>query len=401
MTPKADIQQFLNLIARHGAIIEAAYHDGSVVMTDDNTSAVRDLHTARVLSAREAGEYGLTRVMREMLDENMQRQQRYAIGGNIGDEINRHDKLLHELEEAASQGKHEEIEAYTSDLSQSLYDIRELITQDLLQFDQIMSAKFSDVRTIEEKMRQNKHYLDRTKRLQDALEQINRQELHERYSSPLVAETGRVYRRAISSSISDWSATLLSNSKVFEQFMFSFRNIAEETRRMRAFNRFLKDGGQSRLLDALNKHELPPVLRRVQPGPTEVWPDVMSEHGAHVIGAIVRGLKPIERRKSEERQPGQRSDNNTQVAIEEAQSPEDIALGAFLSQVQDADGWQSASQWICQTPEISPSIFLEHVLSWAETERDDMHRVRYIEVSSQTPHHANIAIGDIEICRAS
>lgn len=401
MSGRGDIRQFLSLLARYSDLIEDCYYEGSIVMTEENASAIRTLRNARVLSTREEGLYGLTRVMREMLDENMQRQQRFAIGGNIGDEISRMEKLLFELEEAASQGKHDEIEAYTADLSQSLYDIKDLITQDLLQFDQIMSTKFSDVRTIEEKMRQNAHYLERTKRLQDAVQQINSADLHERFSSALIGEAGRVYRVAISRSIAEWSASLLSNSKVFEQFMFSFRNIAEETRRLRAFARFLKEGGQSRMEEALHKADQYPALCRALPEEADVWPDIISDHGRQANAVIVNGLKLAETRRSEERSPGRRAEANTPTSIEEDQAPEDVALTAFLSQVSVADGWLSASGWVRSHSELPHAVFLEHVLTWSETERDEEFEARYVEPHAPVPRRANMAIGDIEVCRAA
>jgi hypothetical protein len=403
VTGRADIQQFLGLLARNAELIEVCYHDGAVTMTEENAGAIRALRNARVLSTREEGRFGLTRAMREMLDENMQRQQRFAIGGNIGDEINRMEKLLFELEEAASLGKHAEIDTYTSDLCQSLYDIKDLITQDLLQFDQIMSTKFSDVRTTEEKMRQNAHYLERTQRLQQSLEQINRAELHEKFADARTAEAGRVYLVAISRSISGWSASLLANSQVFEQFMFSFRSIEEETRRIRAFTRFLKEGGQSRLVEALDKSETCPALRRVSDEGGELWPDIFSDRGRQAIGAIAAGLKPVESRKPDERRPGQRSKENAPVSIEEDLAREDLALSVFLSFVSERRAtWVSAGAWAEASHGVPRAIFLEHVLTWADLERDETEfDVRYSEDALTPRRSANLVIGDIEICQAA
>lgn len=400
MSPQTDIPQFLALLHRHASLIEAAYHDGSVISTDETAQAIRALHTARVLSAREEGRYGLTRIMREVLDENMQRQQRFAIGGNIGDEINRLDKLLVELEEASARGVHEDIDIYSDDLCQSLYDIKDLISQDLLQFEQIMSTKFSDVRTLEEKMRQNAHYLERAKRLQHALEQINRSELHERFASPLIGEPGRVYRIAISRSIPNWSASLLSISAVFEHFMFSFRKIAEETQAMRAFTRFLKEGGQGRLGEAIDKADSCPAMRRVAPDDREEWPDIQSDQGRKAVAEITRGMKLVEMRQSIERQPGKRSQDNAPVSIEDDQAPEDRDLSVFLAAIPPDGRWVSAARWADAHAQMPRSVFLEHLLSWADTECD-AHEVRYIEAKPQPAHRANIEIEDIEICLAA
>lgn len=402
MTSRTDITQFLGLLARHADLIETAYHDGSVQIADETASAIRSLHAARVLSAREPGHYGLTRMMREMLDENMQHQRRFAIGGNIGGEINRMEKLLLELEEAHAKGNTEDADAYTQDLCQSLYDIKDFITRDLLQFDQIMSTRFSDVRTAEEKLRQNAHYLERTKRLQDAIEQMNRSDLHETFSKAWAGEAGRIYRSAISASISGWSASLLANSKIFEQFIFKLRSIAAETRKLRSFSRFLKEGGQGRMVEALMKADTCPAFARVSPETHAIWPDIHSDHGASAIAALTRNMKPLEARAVKERQPGKRSADRAPVVIEEDQAPEDEALSAFLSCLSEDGVWVSAATWAEAHTEVPRGLFLEHVLSWCETERNHAeHDARYIEYGAAPANHANIAIEDIEICLAA
>lgn len=401
MTPKTEIPNFLARLDRHSDLIEEAYHSGFVQVSGEDEPAARALRIARVFTMRDQGQYGLTRTMRDLLNEHTQRQQRFAIGGNIVEEVERMEKLLFELEEAASQGKHVEGQRYSEDLCQSLFDIKDMISQDILQFDQVMSAKFSDVNTIEEKMRQNEHYLKRAEQLHVAVEQLNRNELHESFNSQLVDEAGRIYRRVIVQSISHWSSRLLSISKVFEEFMFSFREITKETRRMRAFNRFLKEGGQTKLEEAFSQSAEYPVMRRVLPARTETWLDVYSDRGRNALAEIVGDMKPLEQRKKQERHSGQRHQDNAPVSIEEDASLEDLGLFVFLSEVDKADGWISGFRWAETSPELRPSSFLEHLLTWSETECGDEHRVRYTEVDSTALNTANIAIADIEVCRTT
>jgi len=402
LSRKADIGQLLGLLARNADLIEAAYHEGAVLMTDENQSAVRSLHNNRVLYAREDSQFSLTRKMREMLDEHTQRHSTFAIGGNIGDEVDRMEKLLFELEEAASRGKHEDSERYADELSQSLYEIGEYVTQDILQFQHVMSSKFSDVRAIEEKMRQNEHYMERAKRLHLVVEQLNRHELHDRFSSPLVEEPGTVYRKAITRSIDEWSNTLLSISRIFEQFMFSFRRISEQTRRMRAFSQFLKEGGQGKLEEALRKSETCPALSRIAPAKPETRLDIYTDRSRNALASITRDLKPLETRKLTDRQAGKRSRDNETVSIDEDTAPEDRLLSVFLGAVQAAPDGLSAARWAAQTQQLDVASFLEHVLTWSEfLDEDDDHTVRYIEAGSTPARRANIAISDIKVCKAA
>lgn len=402
MTQLPSILQIFAMLSRHSAIIEVAHREGAVLMTDENQATIRTLHNNRILYAREDSQFGLTRTIREMLDDLTHKQSTFAIGGNIGDEVERMEKLLLETEEAASRGKHEDSERYAEELSQSLYEIREYVTQDILQFEQVMSSKFSDVSTIEEKMRQNEHYMERAKRMHIVVEKLNRVDLHEQFSSRLVEGPGEIYRKVITNSIDEWSNTLLSISRLFEQFMFSFRQISNQTRRMRAFGGFLREAGQSCLEEALRNADNCPALCRVKPVKVDIHLDLCSDRSRTRMGSIVNELKPIEPPKSKERKAGTKSSDNATVSIEEDLSAEDVFLSVFLGAVDASDEPISATKWAQETPDVIVSSFLEHVLTWSEISHDqDEHEVEYIEFGNAPDRRANIEIEDIRVCRAA
>jgi hypothetical protein len=183
--------------------------------------------------------------------------------------------------------------------------------------------------------------------------------------------------------------------------MFSFRHIAEETRRMRAFTRFLKEGGQSLLPNALHHAAKCPALCRVQEPEKPLWPDIYSLEGARTIAQIVQSLKPVENRRKPERAAGTRRESVDVITIDDDISPEEEALAAFLSSLPTNGTWQSAGDWAEQTTHIVRAEFLECVLTWSQQkENRNLYEVRFKKIHT-TPFMANISIGDIEVCRTA
>ena len=401
MTILTDIPRFLSLLSRHADVIEVAYHDQSVLKSTENEAAIRLLHKERVLSPREDGHYGLTRALRDVFDDLTQRQKRFAIKGNIGEEIDRMEKLLTELESAAVEGRHEDIDRNCADLMQSLYDVRELIDADLLQFDQVMTSKYSDVITIDEKMRQNQHYLDRADRLRKALNRLNRNEVHERFSRRDIGSAGHVYQHVISGRIEAWTTSLLEVSEVFASYMFSFREIEMRTRRIRAFAKFLTEGGEPDLEQIVLDSPLCDALMRKPPPGKKDWLDVYSAHGQRTLAVYCDGLEPIKECIRPEREAGQRIIIDGDSKVDDVVPPEELALTCLLDHVGEAGDWVSVSAWSADRVDIRTAVFIEHVISWITTEENEqLYQIVFDLDTGLSPRSANQRIEDIRLCRA-
>ena len=398
MSASSDIQRFLSLLSRHGEVIEDAYHAGEIPRTDENGNAINALHKERVLTPREEGKYGLTRSLRDVLDDLTQRQKRFAIKGNIGEEIDRLEKLLTELEAATVEGRHEDVDRNTDDLVQSLYDVRELVDADILQFHQVMASKFSDVSSNDEKMRHNAHYLERADRLRKALNRLNRIDMHDRFNRRDISQVGHVYQSAISGRMGNWTQSLLEISAVFTSYMFSFRKIEQHTRKIRAFARFLSEGGDLEHI----RQEVPLcdfLMCKPADGDKE-WLDIYSERGQRTFAHFCADLKPIEERRVPEREVGQRIVPEEEAQTDEEEAAEELALTYFLNHVDRVGDWVSVLNWCAQREDIGDKVFLEHVMSWLTTKDEDLqYEVRYDLDADISDHLANQCLEDLNLCR--
>ncbi len=400
MSITSDIQRFLSLLSRHGEVIEDVYHAGEVLRTEENGNAVDALHKERVLTPREEGKYGLTRSLRDVLDDLTQRQKRFAIKGNIGEEIDRLEKLLTELEAAAVEGRHEDLDRNTEELVQSLYDVRELVDADILQFHQVMASKFSDVSSNDEKMRHNAHYLERADRLRKALNRLNRTDMHDRFNRKDISRAGHVYQISISGRMGNWTQSLLEISSVFNSYMFSFRKIEQHARKIRAFAKYLSEGGEVDLERIEQETRLCDFLMRKPSIGVKEWLDIYSDRGQRMLAHLCADLKPIEERPAPEREAGQRIVLDQETETVEEDAVEELALTYLLNHVDHAGGWVSVSSWCAQREDIGEKVFLEHVVSWLTTEDEDLpYEISYDVDANVSAHMANQRLEDIRLCR--
>ena len=400
MSIPSDIHRFLSLLYRHSEIIEDVYHAGDVLRTEENGNAIDALHKERVLTPREEGKYGLTRSLRDVLDDLTQRQKRFAIKGNIGEEIDRLEKLLTELEAAAVEGRHEDVDRNIDDLVQSLYDVRELVDADILQFHQVMASKFSDVSSNDEKMRHNAHYLERADRLRKALNRLNRTDMHDRFNRKDISRAGYIYQSAISGRIGNWTQSLLEISAVFNNYMFLIRKIEQHTRKIRAFAKFLSEGGEVDLDRVRQETPLCEFLTRKSAGGDKEWLDIYSERGQRTLAHFCEDLKPIEAPRMPERVAGERIVSAEEAQTEEEDAVEELALTYLLNHVDRSDSWVSVSTWCAQREDIGDKVFLEHVISWLTTQDADLpYEVRFDLDMSVSDHLANQRLEDIRLCR--
>ena len=400
MSIPSDIQRFLSLLARHGEVIEDVYHAREVLRTEENGNAIDALHKERVLTPHEEGKYGLTRSLRDVLDDLTQRQKRFAIKGNIGEEIDRLEKLLTELEAAAVEGRLADVDCNTDDLVQSLYDVRELVDADILQFHQVMDSRFSDVSSNDEKMRHNAHYLERADRLRKALNRLNRIDMHDRFNRRDISRAGHVYQSAISGRMGDWTQSLLDISAVFNNYMFSFRKIEQYARKIRAFAKFLSEGGEVDLEYIRQEVPLCDFLMCKPEGGKKEWLDIYSDRGQRVLSHLCEDLKPIEERRMPERKAGQRIVPQEEAKTEEEDTVEELVLTYLLNHVDRVGTWVSVLTWCAQRDDIGDKAFLEHVMSWLTTENKDLsYEARYDLDTGVSDHMANQRLEDILLCR--
>jgi len=401
LTSTGDIDRFLSLLGKYGALISDIYQSGSIEGTDEIRGALHELHNARAVTPCGAGHFRLSRPVKALLDDHTQRQRSFEIGDDIGAEIKRMRDLLDEYLRAANEGRQDDMDRLDNEVLESIYNIQDSVSSDLLRFRQITESSYSTVRDLSEKARQNVHYLKRAMALQDVLAALNSSDMHEAFSSALADELASVFHGEISARIGGWSALLLASIGIMKEFLFRYREITHETRRLRAFHRILKTRSLSDAEAALATVAWHPLLARPVEAVEDPLPDFITDEGRDALAEVVRTFKPIEKKRADERKAGHRAVDDGPLEVEEEISPEEAALPVFLSEVDASEGWVSARAWLDPEGGIAPASFLEQVLVWWLSDRDCDREATLKEAEHRCPRSGNLEIEDIVVCRAA
>jgi hypothetical protein len=401
LTSASDIDRFLGVLARHGELISEIYQSSSIESTDEIRGALHELHNARAVTPCGAGHFRLSRPVKALLDDHTQRQRSFEIGDDIGAEIKRMRDLIDEYLRAANEGRHDDMVRLESEVLESIYNIQDSVSSDLLRFRQITESSYSTVHDLSEKARQNAHYLRRAMALQDVLAALNSRDMHEALSSALADDLASVFHEEISARIGAWSALLLASVGIMKEFLFRYREITRETRRLRAFHRILKSRSPADAETAMATAAWHPLLARPVEAVEAPLPDFITGEGRDEFSDVVRTFKPIQQKRAEERKAGKRALDDGPLEVGEEISPEEAALSAFLSVVDASYGWVSARAWLDPAENIEPTSFLEQVLAWWLSDRDCERDANLKEAGHRCPRSGNMEIEDIQVCRVA
>lgn len=245
MATKTDlVESHLVKLFRHKELLATAYHRGVVSKADDKFGGrgLYELHQARALVPYANETYRLASSLARHLDEILQTEHLYAaVGADVSDLAARLPLLSDIVAKAALEGRHEDADEYIDQFDRAVFELADSISG-ALQFLRILADnKFANVATYAEKKRQNEFYLERVRRISDALVAIQTSGLIESLeSSPEGERLLLSYRSQIANHLPEWRANLLDITAILREYLFRTRQIEAVARRFRAFSLFLK-----------------------------------------------------------------------------------------------------------------------------------------------------------------
>lgn len=245
MATKTDlVENHLVKLFRHKELLAAAYHRGVVSKADDKFDGrgLYELHQARALVPYANETYRLASSLARHLDEILQTEHLYAaVGADVGDLASRLPLLSDAVAKAAIEGRNEDADEIIDQFDRAVFELADSISG-ALQFLRILADnKFANVATYAEKKRQNEFYLERVRKISDALVAIQTSGLIESLeSSPEGERLLLSYRSQIADHLPEWRANLLDITAILREYLFRTRQIEATARRFRAFALFLK-----------------------------------------------------------------------------------------------------------------------------------------------------------------
>lgn len=245
MKKKSDLViNHLSELNKYKELVATAYHQGSVDTSDDpdRGRGLYRLNQARILVPYREGTYRLATSLSKHLDEVLQIERLYSVvGSDVGDLAQRLPEIVDLVAHAAFDSRLDDLYRYIDEFDRAVFELADSVTA-ALQFLRILADnRFANVSTYAEKRRQNEFYLERVKRISEALGAIQSNNMiHSLETTPEGERLLETYRSQIANHLSEWRAQLLDITAILREYLFRIRQIELIARRMRAFELFLK-----------------------------------------------------------------------------------------------------------------------------------------------------------------
>ena len=236
------VVDYLEILHRHRRLVAEAYHRGSIDEDALGARALRDLRGQRTLVPIAHDDFRLASSLVRHLDEALNKAQFFAaVGGNIADLAGRLPLLIDEAASAFMEGRTEDLDAYVDAFNGAVFDLSDQIEESVKRLRMMADTRFGNVRTQEERQRQNAWYITRAERIGDALAALQASGLLERLEEePAGDALLPLFRAQLWDRLAVWRASLLDITSILKAFLYKMRHVEPAGRRLRALHRYLQ-----------------------------------------------------------------------------------------------------------------------------------------------------------------
>jgi hypothetical protein len=404
LSQSTDICEIFKTLARHSDILAQAYYGDGVQMDEETSESIDVLVTNGALSPYGNEGFMLSNDIRAFLDHSTHRRRGYGAGGDILGEIDRYSALLVDYESAISVMRTSDATTLRSEITRSIFAIREQINEEMDRFRHVVETRFSDVSTMAEKQNQNTYYLNRAEKILVAVEHLEKATRIEHYNE-LVREVEVETYREIGSRYQGWVASLSSIQERLREFLFQFRQIEEGTKKVYALTRFFADKSDDDIADMLTtiEHETD-WTAQIEESAACPEPDIEDDETRLRLAQLFSEMKPRDEvAVPAELAIGKPVDLEGSNTVEDDIEEFEQALLDFLDHVDTARDSVSSLEWLKGEDRrlLIPEEWLEQVLTWAVGDRNCGRVIDIKERASKTPRCGNVEVGDVLVCRAA
>jgi hypothetical protein len=403
---------YIEVLHRHRELVAAAYHGAWIDASSEPATprGIQDLrrHRALVPLARDA--FRLASSLARHLDEVLQKEQLFAaVGGNIADLAARLPLLVDEVVKAHLEGRTEDLDGYVDAFNNAVFDLADHIEQALQYLRMLADTRFANVRTMAEKQRQNTWYIGRAERIGEAIKSLQSGGLIERIEDePAGTALMSAFRDQIWERLPAWRASLLDITEILKAFLYRLRQVEPASRRLRAFNLFLRRNPDYVAPDVDELTEPPPWATRAAPLRLKAHPDLLdgATNEALIEVAAKLPLSPtIIKREPKVGTLTPKAEEEPEVLVIEPK-PYQLALRRLIAEVPESGESLSALEWKRRHAEyagLPDPIWLHCVLYEAGLARPRTRHFRFERVELPQPHplSGNIVVRDVLVRRAS
>lgn len=400
---------YLETLHRQRELVAAAYHRGNVTRSDGLGTArgIYELHQHRTLVPYTQDSFRLASSLIRHLDEVLQKEQMYAaVGGNIGELVERLNLLIDDTVKAHLEGRTEDADSYVDHFNNAVFELADSISNALQYLRMLADNRFANVSTLAEKRRQNEYYVGRAEKISDALKAMATSGIVDILSENSACEPLAVaFRHQIWDRLPEWRASLLDITDILKSYLYRLRQVEPAARKFRAFSLFLKRNPDYVAPNVDEMADLPAWAERAAPLHLRARSDLNDSGTQEMLVEIAKSIPAAQAPIKRVPRVGslQPDDGWHDKVIEIKLNAYQSALKCFLLEVPEAEEMLSALDWKRRHTEFTKlpdDIWMLCVLYEFGLNRKRHQHYRVERIEAPAPVLAgNIVVRDIHVRR--
>lgn len=403
MTRDVTVTLFERLHA-HRHLVAEAYHQGSVLRTDDNRRAIEILQQQRVLVPHSPDEYRLHSSLRRFLASAFSSHRILQSSGDIGAIFAHLEKLTDFYIAAFNEDDQAATDSYEDEISQTVFEINDSLQGFITNLQANIETRFAAVTSLAAKKLQNEFYLAATHTLVQVLESFHLSDLLERIQAFPRIET--LLRTQLFARIPVLRSTLQTIYETLRQFLFEFRKIEARAKRIQQMWLFLKKTPDYEPRAWDNASDLPAWLERSPGLPIATHPDVSDTACEDTLVELAQSIK-ADQSPRKRREAGALTAEEVPAKVIVKVPAHVLALRQMLKDAKASEAPVSVRQWRNQHAtelELDDTLWLELALDVLakKTSITKGLEVGYNEHSREGPFSTgNILIKDLSLWKSA
>lgn len=403
MTRDVTVTLFERLHA-HRHLVAEAYHQGSVLRTDDNRRAIEILQQQRVLVPHSPDEYRLHSSLRRFLASAFSSHRILQSSGDIGAIFAHLEKLTDFYIAAFNEDDQAATDSYEDEISQTVFEINDSLQGFITNLQANIETRFAAVTSLAAKKLQNEFYLAATHTLVQVLESFHLSDLLERIQAFPRIET--LLRTQLFARIPVFRSTLQTIYETLRQFLFEFRKIEARAKRIQQMWLFLKKTPDYEPRAWDNASDLPAWLERSPGLPIATHPDVSDTACEDTLVELAQSIK-ADQSPRKRREAGALTAEEVPAKVIVKVPAHVLALRQMLKDAKASEAPVSVRQWRAQHAtelELDDTLWLELALDVLakKTSITKGLEVGYNEHSREGPFSTgNILIKDLSLWKSA
>lgn len=404
MTRDVTVTLFERLHA-HRHLVAEAYHQGSVIRTEDNRKAIEILQQQRVFVPYSPDEYRLHSSLRRFLASAFSSHRILQSSGDIGAIFAHLEKLTDFYIAAFNEDDQAATDSYEDEISQTVFEINDSLQGFITNLQANIETRFAAVTSLAAKKLQNEFYLSATHTLVQVLESFHLSDLLDRLQAFPRIET--LLRTQLFSRLPVFRSTLQSIYETLRQFLFEFRKIEARAKRIQQMWLFLKKTPDYEPRAWDNASDLPAWLQRSPGLPIATHPDVSDAACEDKLVELAQAIPAADQSTRKRREAGALTAEEAPRKVTVKVPAHVTALRQMLKDAKAAQEPVSARHWKAThgtNLELDDTLWLELALDVLakKTRVTNGLKVGYDEISREGPFSTgNVFIKDLNLWKSA